>query len=183
MQPGTGAERTIKSRLAGMLGWNAGYEPRHRSPRRDYTETDWFAPQALEDLPPDQDCRPAGPVLSAEGAWVDDDSDESDFLDQLTSGQIRRMLQSSAINDELTEAVPDLVQTIAHSSHTSATLASAWRDYQEAVRDANALHLSQRAWWEFFCRQDLGSCPQEQALEIKLNDADDAWCLIMNGYP
>jgi hypothetical protein len=149
----------------------------------------------MEDPPPDQDCWPNEPELwaddrsdddSAHDDWADDDSaddsEQSDFLDQLTSGQIRRMLEGSAINGDLTEAVPDLVLMLAHSSHTSATLASAWDDFQEAVRDAYALHLSRRAWWEFFSRQDLGSCPQEQAVEIKLNDADDAWCLIVNGW-
>jgi hypothetical protein len=135
----------------------------------------------LEDLPPEQDMELTGPDLPAEEAWADDDSEESDFLEQLTSGQVRRMLESSAINGDLTGPVPDLVHTIAHSSHTSATLASAWSDYQEAVRDAYALHLSKRAWWEFFCRQDLGSYPQEQAVEIMLSHADDAWYLIIGG--
>jgi hypothetical protein len=176
------------SRLAGIFRWNAGYQARHRSPRRDYTETGWLgtetgwlAPQALEDLPPDQDSRQTGPGLSAEEAQADDALEESDFLRQLTSGQIRRMLESSAINGDLTGAVPDLVQSMAHSSHTNATLASAWRDFQEAVRDAYALHLSRRAWWEFFCGRDLGSCPQELAVEIKLGHADDAWCMLLNG--
>jgi hypothetical protein len=181
-RPGTGAERTRTSRLAGMFGWNASYQPRHRSPRRDYTETGWLTLQALEDPPPDQYCGPAWPDLSAEEPWANDDSEESDFLQQLTGGQVRRMLESSAINGDLTEAVPDLVQAVAHSSHTTATLSSAWRDFQVAVRDAYALHLSKRAWWEFFSRQDLGSCPQEMAVEIKLGDADDAWCLIVNGW-
>ena len=118
-----------------------------------------------------------------DAAWLGSDSAEPDFLEQLTSGQLRRLLESCAINDDLTETTPDLVQVIAHSSHTSATLASAWRDFQEAIRDAFALHLGKRAWWEFFCRQDVGSYPQEQAVEIKLSLADDAWGLITNGYP
>jgi hypothetical protein len=179
-RPGTGAERTTLSRLAGVLRWNAGYQPRHRSPRRDYSETDWLGLQA-DDPPPDQYCEPTWPDLSAEEAGPDDDSEEPDFLGQPTSGQIRRMLERSAINGDLTEALPDLVQTIAHSSHTSATLASAWRDFQEAVRDAYALHLSRRAWWEFFWGRDLGSCPQELAVDIKLGHADDAWYMLMNG--
>jgi len=169
--------------VAGVLGWKASYQPRHRSPRRDYSETGWLAQGELEDLPRYEECWPTAPDSSAEETWADDDLEESDFLDQLTSGQIRRMLEGSAINGDLSEAIPDLVQTIAHSSHTSTTLASAWSDFQEAVRDAHALHVSTRAWWEFFLRQDLGSCPQEQAVELKLSDADDAWCLIMNGCP
>jgi hypothetical protein len=180
-RPGTGAERRAKSRLAGIVKRNAGYQPRHRTPRRDYTETGWLALQALDDPPPDRYCEEIGPDLSAEEAWAEDDSEESDFLDQLTSGQIRRMLESSAINGDLTEAAPDLVQAIAHWSHTSTTLTSAWHDFQEAVRDAYELHLSKRGWWEFFGRQDLGSCPQELAVDIKLGNADDAWCLIING--
>jgi hypothetical protein len=179
---GTGAERTTRRRLAGIVRRNAGYQPRHRSPRRDYKETDWLGLQALDDPPPDQYFGPTWPDLSAKDAWADDDdSEEPDFLRQSTSGRVRRMLERSAINGDLTEALPDLVQTIAHSSHTSATLASAWRDFQEAVRDAYALHLSRRAWWEFFSGRDLGSCPQELAVEIKLGHADDAWYMLMNG--
>lgn len=181
MRPGTGAERTTLSRLAGILRWNAGYQPRHRSPRRDYKEASWLGLEALDDPPPDQYCGTTWAVLSAREASADDDSKEPDILRQLTSGQIRRMLESSAINGHVTEALPDLVQTIAHSSHTNATLASAWRDFQEAVRDAYALHISRRAWWEFFCGRDLGSCPQELAVEIKLGHADDAWYMLMNG--
>jgi hypothetical protein len=180
-QPGTGAERSLMTRLVGVLGWKAGYQPRHRSPRWGYTENGWLTQQPLEDPLPGLDCEPAVPDLPGEETWADDDWTEPDFLDQLTSGQIRRMLENHAINDDQAGDVPDLIQMIAHSSHTSATLESAWDDFHDAVRDAHALHLSKRAWWEFFCRQDLGSCPQEQAVEIKLGDADDAWCLIMNG--
>jgi hypothetical protein len=181
MQPGTGAERTLMGQLACVLGWKAGYQPRHRSPRWGYTESAWLAQQELEDPLTEPNWSALGQDFSADEAWTDDDAADADFLDQLTSGQIRRMLENYAINDEQAGAVPDLVQTIAHSSHTDETLTSAWDEFHEAVRDAHALHLSKRAWWEFFCRQDLGSCPQEEAVEIKLNDADDAWCLIMNG--
>ena len=81
------------------------------------------------------------------------------------------------------EAVPDLVEVIAHASHTSATLAGAWSNFQEATRDAYALHLARRGWWEFFRQKDLGACPQAHAVEVKLSLADDAWCLITNGEP
>jgi hypothetical protein len=95
---------------------------------------------------------------------------------------MRRMLEACAIND-LTETTPELVQLIADSSHTSATLMSAWTDFREAIRDAYALHHGTRAWWEFFSRQDLGSYPEIQAVEAKLSMADDAWWLITSGYP
>jgi hypothetical protein len=92
------------------------------------------------------------------------------------------MLECSAINDNLTKT-PELVALVAHSSHTSETLASAWTDFQQATRDAYALRVGRRVWWEFFRPQDLGSRPQVDAVEIKLSLADDAWCLITNGEP
>ncbi len=111
------------------------------------------------------------------------DCEDADFLGELTRGQVRRILEGSAINDDLTTTVPELAYMVAHSSHTSATLASAWDDFQQATRDAYALHVGRRAWWEFFRPQELGSRPQAQAIEIKLSLADDAWCLITNGEP
>jgi len=103
-------------------------------------------------------------------------------MSQITSGEIRGILEGCAINDDLTNIVPELVRVIADSSHTNGTLTSAWNEFQEATRDAYALHLHKRAWWEFFGRQDLGSCPEEQAVEMKLSLADDAWGLIRHGY-
>jgi hypothetical protein len=94
------------------------------------------------------------------------------------------MLERSAINDELTDDdVPELVHLVAHWSHTSTTLVSAWIEFQQATRDAYALRLGGRAWWEFFRPQDLGSRPQIKAVEIKQALADDAWCSITNGEP
>jgi len=93
------------------------------------------------------------------------------------------MLERSAISDNLLESIPELAYLIAHSSHTNATLASAWIQFQEATQDAYALRLGQRAWWEFFRPHDLGSSPQAEAVEVKLSMADDAWCLITNGEP
>ena len=114
---------------------------------------------------------------------LSDDCEASDFRDEFTRGQVRRMLEGSAINDNLLETLPELVSLVAHSSHTSATLGSAWTEFQEATRDAHALRVGVRAWWEFFRPQDLGSCPQAEAVEIKPSLADDAWCLITNGEP
>jgi hypothetical protein len=175
--------------LAGLPLRSAGYQPRHRSPRWDKADLRALPDlRPLEDLRPLTDLRPARVDHQADRAFSasvpgpSNDSGDPDFLDQLTRGQIRRILESSAIND-LTDTVPELVATIAHSSHTTATLASAWRDFQEATRAAHALHLAQRAWWEFYCQQDLGPCPQVAAAEIKQGQADDAWYLITNGGP
>jgi hypothetical protein len=121
--------------------------------------------------------------FSDDASWPSDDGADSDFLGELTSGQIRRMLEGSAINDKFTRSIPDLVHQVAHSSHTSATLASAWADFRDATRDARALRLGRRAWWEFFRPLDLGSSPQAEAVQIKLSLADDAWWLITNGEP
>ena len=133
----------------------------------------------MTDLRPARVDHQADRAFSASVPDPSSDSGDPDFLDQLTRGQIRRILESSAIND-LTDTVPELVETIAHSSHTNATLASAWRDFQEATRAAHALHLVQRAWWELYCQQDLGACPEAAAAEIKQGQADDAWYLITN---
>jgi hypothetical protein len=127
--------------------------------------------------------RPASLAFSVDEPRLADDSENPDSLNYFTRGQIRRILENSAINDHLTKTIPELARVIAHSSHTTATLARAWSEFQQATRDAYGLHLGQRAWWEFFSRQDLGSCPQENAVEIKLSRADDAWCLITNGEP
>lgn len=168
--------------LAGFLWSSLGYQPRHCSPRQEETDIGWLTPQALDyPLPaPVGQAAISGESLTDE-SWLGSGPAEADFLDQLTSGQIRRILEGCAINDDLTDIVPDLAWIIADSSHTSATLTSAWNEFQEATRDAYALHLGKRAWWEFFCRQDLGSCPEAQAVEVKLSLADDAWCLITHG--
>jgi hypothetical protein len=123
------------------------------------------------------------PEYSADGSSLSGDCEDADFVGELTRGQMRRILEGSAINDDLVTAVPELACFVAHSSHTSATLASAWADFQQATRDAYGLHIGRRAWWEFFRPQELGSRPQAQAIEVKLSLADDAWCLITNGEP
>lgn len=165
-------------RLAGRPLRAAGYQPRHRSPRWDKADQ-----RILTDLPPVAGSPPADLEFSVDESWLSSDCEDSDFMGELTRGQIRRILEGSAINDDLTATIPELAYIVAHSSHTSATLASAWADFQQATRDAYALHIARRAWWEFFRPQDLGSCPQVEAVEIKLSLADDAWCLITNGEP
>jgi hypothetical protein len=92
------------------------------------------------------------------------------------------MLECSAINDNLAKTVPELISRVAHPSHSNVTLAGAWTEFQQATRDAYALRVGRRAWWEFFHPQELGSPrPQVEAATIKLGVADDAWCLITSG--
>jgi hypothetical protein len=172
--------------LAGFRWRSAGYQPRHRSPRRDDGDIDWLTEQVLDDPSWDplltEAGQPDSPGSSTDESWLGSGSVEPEFMSQITSGEIRGILEGCAINDDLTNIVPELVRVIADSSHTNGTLTSAWNEFQEATRDAYALHLHKRAWWEFFGRQDLGSCPEEQAVEMKLSLADDAWGLIRHGY-
>jgi hypothetical protein len=171
----------VMTRLTGFSLWNIGYQPRHRSPRRDYADADWLAQWPGEDP-----SHAAADLLTETGSPADssglagESAEPDNFLDQLTSGQLRRILEGCAIND-VTKITPDLVQVIAHPSHNGATLASAWREFQEATRDSYELHLGRRAWWEFFDSEDLGPFPEIEAVEIKLRDADEAWSLITNG--
>ena len=166
-------------RLVGLPLRGAAYQPRHRSARWDKADQ-----RILAELSPVGGRSLANEEFLADESWLSSDCEDSDFREQLTRGQIRRMLERSAISDDLTETSPELVYLVAHSSHTSATLASAWTEFQQATRDAYALRVGRRPWWEFFRPQDLGSSsPQVEAAEIKLSLADDAWCLITNGEP
>ena len=166
------------ARLAGRPFRVAGYQPRHRSQRWDKADERIFA-----GLPPVTVGGSASIGFSDDASSLSSDCADSDFLGELTSGQIRRMLEGSAINDRLTRFIPELVYLVAHSSHTSATLASAWSAFRDATRDAHALRLGRRPWWEFFRPHDLGVSPQADAVQIKLSLADDAWWLITNGEP
>jgi len=164
-------------RLAGRPSRAAGYQPRHRSTRWDKADQPTMA-----DLTPIADSPLAELEFTADDeVSLSSDCDDDDFVGELTRGQIRRILEGSAINEDLTAPIPELVYLVAHSSHTDATLASAWAEFQQATRDAFALHIGRRAWWEFFRPQNVGSYPQAQAVEIKLSLADCAWCLITNG--
>ncbi len=80
-----------------------------------------------------------------------------------------------------TRVVPELVQLIAHSSHTPATITRAWSEFEEATRDVYALHLRIRNWSALFSRDELGACPHEDAAESVLSYADYAWRLITRG--
>ena len=109
-----------------------------------------------------------------------DDQESQDFLDQLTFGEIRRILEGCALEDP-TKVVPELVQLIAHPTHTPATLTKAWSEFEEATRDVYAMHLRHRDWWALFRRDEAGSRRDEDATALMLSYADDAWRLITRG--
>ncbi len=96
--------------------------------------------------------------------------------------EIRRILEGYA-TDDVTGAMPELVPLIAHSSHTPATLTSAWSGFAQATRDAYALHLRIRDGSDFFGPDELGADPGADAVVIKLTHADEAWRMITRGAP
>ena len=165
--------------LTGVLPVDTGYQPRHRSTRRgehdiDQLRNSWHDPL----LEPESEPAAAGP--SSEMVEVTEDSPAQCFLDQMTVGEVRRILEGCALHD-VTRVVPELVQLIAHSSHTPATITRAWTEFEEATRDVYALHLRIRSWSALFRRDELGGCPHEEAAESVLSYADYAWRLITRG--
>jgi hypothetical protein len=103
-----------------------------------------------------------------------------DLHDHLTSDQLRHLLEGCAL-DDVARIVRPLVQVIAHSSHSAATLASTWGEFRKSTRDAYALHVGTCRWSDFFRREELGSYPAEDAVEMKLRQADHAWRLLTDG--
>jgi hypothetical protein len=157
----------------GLLG-EQRYHPRHRSTARtengfDEPDSYWMGNSSSLGN------EPATTSSRAERLEIDDDQGSQDFLDQMTFGEIRRILEGCALDDPTT-VVPDLVQLIAHSSHTPATLASAWSLFEEATRDVYALHLRIRDWSALFRRDE-----PEEAGELMLSHADEAWRMITLG--
>jgi hypothetical protein len=174
-----GAERMGMTWLTGVLPLDTGYQPRHRSTRRgeldiDQLEDSWLGPS------PEPESGLAGADPSSEMVDVTEDLPAQCFLDQMTVGEVRRILEGCALHD-VTRVVPELVQLIAHSSHTPATITRAWSEFEEATRDVYALHLSIRNWSALFRRDELGACPHEDAAQSVLSYADYAWQLITRG--
>jgi hypothetical protein len=157
-----------------------GYRPRHRSARQnaDYDSglTGW------QGRPPHVHWDMAGRAPAGGDGGFAYQAPESASLDRLTVGELRRILEGCAL-DELSRVVPELIQLVAHSSHTRATLAEAWNEFEEATRDAYALQLHMRDWSEFFSHDELGAHPDDAAVAIKLTDADEAWRQIVCGVP
>lgn len=190
--PGTGAERMGMTWLTGALPSEAGYyQPRHRSTRQGETQIDQHDPVLQDHLPelpgrPDLPGRPAGPgpasrvsPLSETSEATDDQTGEC-FLDQLTAGEVRRILEGCALHD-LSRAVPELVQHIAHSSHTPATISKAWSEFEEATRDLYALHLRGDDRSAVFRGTQQSLCPDQEMAAIVRDYADHAWQLITRG--
>jgi len=162
--------------------WHIGYHPRHRSTRQDLADADLQATEPWDAPTEDWDRLLSGPEqVPAESSWPAGEA-KPDFLDQLTGDQLRQVLEGCAL-DDVERIVRPLVQSIAHSSHSATTLASAWSDFQRSTRDAYALHVGASRWSDFFTRNELGSHPAEDAVELKLREADDAWWMITNGVP
>jgi hypothetical protein len=176
-----GAERTMTGWLAGILIGDIGYQPRHRSTRRDLAGADlpvseWDDHSCGWDEWPDYRDAPTDP------SWLVGPAGQPDILDQLTSDELRRLLEDCAL-DDVTKNIPDLVRAIGHSSHTTATLTSAWREFRQCTRDAYALRLRTRGGWAESFGDDQGHYPGADAVALKLRQADDAWWLITNGLP
>jgi len=165
--------------LTGVLPLDTGYQPRHRSTRRG--ELDIDRPRdSWHDRLPELESGPAAAGPSSEMVGVKEDSPAQCFLDQMTVGEVRRILEGCALHD-VTRVVPELVQLIAHSSHTPATITRAWSEFEEATRDVYALHLRIRNWSALIRRDELSACPHEGAAESMLSYADSAWRLITRG--
>jgi hypothetical protein len=185
--------------VTGVAWWHFGYQPRHRSTREDMADADWHTtepwdaptqdwdrlldnpePAAEPSLPASEGPASEGPVSEGPVSGRPVSEGTQDFVDQLTGDQLRQVLEGCAL-DDVERIVRPLVKSIAHSSHTATTLASAWSNFQRSTRDAYALHVGASRWWDFFKREELGSHPAEDAVELKLREADDAWWLITNG--
>jgi hypothetical protein len=174
-----GAERMGMTWLTGVLPVDTGYQPRHRSTRRGELDVDRPGDSWYYRLPEPEN-RPAVQGPSREIVAVTEDSAAECFLEQMTVGEVRRILEGCALHD-VTRVVPELVQLIAHSSHTPATITRAWSEFEEATRDVYALHLRVRNWSAHVRRDELDACRYEGAAESVLSYADHAWRLITRG--
>ncbi len=177
--------------LTGVQPSEARHQPRHRSTRRGETQIDQYD-RAWRDYMPELAGRPAdpGPVrpvrpvrpvspVSEASEATDDQAGES-FLDQLTAGEVRRILEGCALHD-LSRTIPELVQHIAHSSHTPATITKAWSEFEEATRDMYALHLPRDDRSALFRATEQNSCSDPEMAAIVRSYADHAWQLITRG--
>ena len=165
--------------LAGVLLSDTGYQPRHRSTRRTGSCVDGLDCTGENGLPGSERTPTEADSFTGPFDLVSDEESQ-DFLDQLTFGEIRRILEGCALDDP-TKVVPELVQLIAHPAHTPATLTRAWSEFEEATRDVYAMHLRNRDWSALFRRGAASSCPDEDATALMLSYADDTWQLITRG--
>ena len=170
-----GAGRMAVNWFSGALLSEHGYQPRHRSTRRGGNNVDDSTLSWLDNSPEPGD-EQAYANSCMEPPEFDADHSAHDALDQMTFSEIRRVLEGCALDDPTT-VVPELVQLIAHSSHTPETLAWAWSEFEEATRDVYALRLRMRDWSALVRRDELDG----NAVALMLSYADDAWQLITRG--
>jgi len=169
----------IRRWLKGILWWHFRYQPRHRSTRLSSSEADWLDMETWDESLPEWDGQPEDSVPQDDASWLPG-QEEPELLDHLSSAQLRHLLEGCAL-DDMARIVRPLVQTIAHSSHSAVTLATAWGEFRRSTRDAYALHVGACRWSDFFQREELGFYPAEDAVELKLQEADHAWQLLTHG--
>jgi hypothetical protein len=178
--PGMGAERMLMTWSAGfLLLSDTGYQPRHRSKRRAGLGLGRLTQRTREDISCARVGRPAGPTEAVTASWLASPPVEPVFQYQLERGQLVRMLEACAV-DDLTRIIPQIVQVVAHSS--AQTMTTAWNDFREATKNAQSLGLEGHEC-PFLHPANPGSYPEEDAVVIKIGQANDVWWLITNGLP
>jgi hypothetical protein len=175
-----GAERMLMTWSAGfLLLSDAGYQPRHRSKRRAGLGLGRLTQRTREDASCARVSRPAGPREPRTASWLASPAAEPAFPYQLERGQLLRMLEACAV-DDLTRIIPQIVQVVAHSS--AETMTTAWNDFREATKGPRSLGLEGHDC-PFLHPANPGPYPQENAVVIKVGQANDVWWLITNGLP
>src|SRR5262245_48436232 len=100
-----GAGRRTKGWVAGLLVWDLGYQPRHRSTRRVMYGTDLPDPE-WDDRSYGQGQWPCCRAVPTDPSWLVGPAELPDVLDQLTSDQVRRLLEDCAL-DDVSKNIPD----------------------------------------------------------------------------
>ena len=162
-----------------LLLSDAGYQPRHRSKRRAGLGLGRLTQRTREDASCARVSRPARPREPQTAWWLSSPPAESAFRYHLERGQLVRMLEACAV-DDLTRIIPQIVQAVAHSS--GETMTTAWNDFREATKSGGPLGLEGHDC-PFLHPANPGSYPQEDAVVIKVGQANDVWWLITNGLP
>ncbi len=177
-----GAERMTTGWVGGLAAGDVGYQPRHRSTRQAVVGVGRQPWRTWRDLSRAARRRRARADSVTDASWLTGSARQPDFLDQLTSDEVHRLAEDWALAGGTTN-VPELVHDVAHSSHTAATLTSAWREFQQCTREARELRMRTRKWAECYGREYVGQCPDTGAAILKARQADTAWWLITNGLP
>jgi hypothetical protein len=178
--PGMGAERMLMTWSAGfLLLSDAGYQPRHRSKRRAGLGLGRLTQRTRGDVSCARVSRPSRPREPQTTSWLASEPAEPAFPLQLERAQLGRMLETCAV-DDLTRIIPQIVQAVAHSS--AQTMTTAWNDFREATKNAQPLGLEGHDC-PFLHPASPGSYPEEDAVVIKVGQANNVWWLITNGLP